>query len=139
MADQTGQQDFLDHDPADLDWQNADPELKRLLDQVDLDVVGWLPKPGDKIYGTVSDLTTGTSDYGEYPLIIISTPSGRLVGVHAFHQVLRNEIEKKIEQGRLNIGDQIAVAYKGEGEAKGGNSAPHMYRVAIKPASRSGE
>ncbi len=119
-------------DPEYADLQHADGDLKALLDQVDLDVKGWLPKPGSKLFGTVTDISTGTSEYGEYPLLTIQTPTSRLVGLHCFHQVLRNEIERKIKSGRLDVGDMIAVAYKGEGEAKGGNNAPHVYRVAIK-------
>ena len=128
--------DFADSDPAASaapEEEMYDATLEELLAQVDQDVKGWLPKDGDKIAGTVVDVTDGTSDYGTYPLLTIQTPSGKLVGVHCFHQVLRNDIERKIEKGKLAEGWNIAIAYKGEGAASEGKNAPHMYRVATRP------
>lgn len=126
---------FADSDPgaAPVEEEMYDATLEELLGQVDQDVKGWLPNDGDKIAGTVVDITTGSSEYGEYPLVTIQTPSGKLVGLHCFHQVLRNDIERKIEKGKLLEGYSIAVAYKGEGAAKEGRNAPHMYRVATRP------
>lgn len=122
---------WLDHDP--LFPPEAEAGFEDLLGQVDKDVKGWLPKSGDKLFGKVLEIDTANGDFGEYPLITVETPSGKLVGLHCFHQVLRNEVTKKINNGRLAIGWDIAVMYKGEGEAKGGNAAPNMYRVATRP------
>lgn len=140
MSEQTTpSSDFLDHDPADTsvqDWAMADENLKKLLEQVDLDIKGWRPEQGDKIAGKVVDITEGSGDYGEYPLLVIQTPSGNLTAVHCFHEVLRKEIERKINNDRLHIDDLIAISYRGQvGEAKPGQSAAHMYRVAIQSAA----
>lgn len=117
-------------------WLDDDPMYDDLLSQVDKTIDGWRPEPGQKLAGKVADLGMGTSEYGEYPLVTVETSSGKLIGVHCFHQVLRNEIDRKIAQGRLQIGDEIAFKYFGEGEAKGGNNAPNMYRVAVRPAKQ---
>lgn len=125
--------DFLDHDPAAEPDEIYDATLEDLLNQVDKEIKGWMPNDGDKIAGKVVDITDGSSEYGEYPLITVETPSGKLVGVHCFHQVLKNEVERKIKRNLLQIGWNIAIAYKGEGAASGGKNAPHMYRVATRP------
>lgn len=115
------------------DWWD---ETEDLLDIVEKDVEGWRPEPGDKLAGIVTDITEGSSEYGDYPLITVQKKDGTLVGVHCFHQVVRNEINRKIDSGRLRIGDLIAFSYKGEGEARNGKNAPNMYRVAVKPVGR---
>jgi hypothetical protein len=115
-------------------FDEEEKDLLDLLNQVDRDVVGWLPNPGDKIAGTVVDITMATSRWGAYPLVTLETSSGKLIAIHCFHTVLKNEVGRKIEQDRLNVGDLMAVAYRGEGDAKEGREAANMYRVAIRPA-----
>jgi hypothetical protein len=128
------QDGFLDHDPADEDYGEADAELLNLLDEVQQDVKGWLPQPGATVYGVVTDMGIVTGgDYNDYQLVTIKTPSGKLVNVHCFHTVLDREITRKRESGKLVEGSRIAIKYLGEGEAKNGQNAPHMYRVAIRP------
>ena len=128
---------WLDHDPADpaiMDREKADESILNLLDIVEKDVRGWNPEPGDKIFGVVADITDVPSRYREpYPMITIETPSGRLVGVHCFHEVLRNEVERRLKRRTLKIGDRIAIAYRGELEAKGDKNPANMYRIAIAP------
>lgn len=118
----------------DLDYSNATEGMKGLLDQVELDVKGWRPEPGDKVWGTVVDITdSDEGDFGPHPIVVIQTPSGALVGVHAFHQILRNDVERKIKRGTLKIGTEIAIQYRGpQGEGKGGKNPAEMYRVAVR-------
>lgn len=118
------------------DEQFYSAEDKELLEAVERPLVGWLPKSGDVLIGKVLDITDGTSEYGDYPLLTVETPSKNLVGVHCFHLVLKNDIQRRIDKGRLKIGDRIAIKYSGEGEAKGGSgkNAPNMYRVSVKQA-----
>lgn len=131
MSEQDG---FLDHDPADENWNNASDELKSLLDEVEHGAKGWMPKAGDTVYGTVMEISEIESgDYDDYQMVTVKQPDGSLVNVHCFHTVLGNEISRKINNGKLKEGSQIAVKYLGEGEAKAGNNAPHMYRVAVRP------
>lgn len=115
----------------------ASAEYEHLLSQVDRDIVGWKPEPGDKVFGRVADVMEAESDFGQYPLIAIDSPlHEQLVGVHCFHTTLKNDVQRKIDHGTLAIGSEIAVSYRGMGEARGGNSAPHMYRVAVIPPPR---
>jgi hypothetical protein len=106
--------------------------LQALYTQVDRDVLGWRPEPGDKVGGILRDIEDSEEgEFGSYPILIIETPSGRLVGVHAFHTVLRNAIERKYKRGTLRVGDNVAVLYQGQtGEKRGTKDAPHMYRLA---------
>lgn len=135
----TEESGFLPFDPADLDHTMASKELLDLLDQVDHDIAGWLPQEQPKIGGKVVDISEAVSDFqkspenpdGKYPMVVIETPSGKLVAIHCFHTVLRNEIVRRTNKGQLKIGDQIAIAYRGQGSASSGKNAPEMYRVAV--------
>ena len=113
--------------------KSEEDEYSDLLDQVESDVVGWRPEPGDTVVGILVDHTEGESEWGTYPLLTIKKVDGELIGVHCFHTVLKKEVGRKLERGTMKIGDKIAVAYRGEGTAKGGNNAPQMYRIAVKP------
>ena len=116
---------------------NASDDLLQLLDQVDKEVVGWRPSAGDKIVGTVRDITEAeTGDFGEYPIITIETPNHSFVAVHAFHTILKRDVERRMLRGTLRQGDEIAIAYVGQGVAQGGKNAPEMYRVAVRRPER---
>lgn len=136
MSDTSDMQSLEDAFPGltDVDKERASEELLGLLAQVEKDVTAWRPEPGDSVYGTFRDVDESSEgDFGSYPILTIETPSGRLVSVHAFHTVLRRNIERKLSRGILKIGDEIAIQYRGTtGEGKGGKNAPEMYRVAVR-------
>lgn len=123
---------WLDDDPLNPD-ENMEG-FEDLLGVVEQDVKGWLPKDGDNVFGVVAEVTEGSSEWGDYPLITIEQPSGKLVNVHCFHTVLKNNVERKIKAGKLTEGCRIAISYRGTGESsKSGQSDFHIYRVAVKP------
>ena len=88
---------------------------------------GWRPEVGDKLRGTVVDIDTATSNFGnheDYPLLTIETEDGEMVAVHGFHHVLKGELAKR----RPEVGDQIAIRYHGVPEGK-----PYeLYTVRVK-------
>lgn len=130
-ATEAVEQTFLGAD--DLDYSNAPEELRGMLDQVDQEIHAWIPNPGDKIFGTVSDISESTEgEYGAYPIILVKTPSGKFVHIHCFHTILRREIDRRVSRGQLVVGDLIAIKYDGEGERSGGKEAARIYRVAIR-------
>ena len=118
----------------ELEKEQASDELLALLTQVERDTKSWRPEPGDSVYGTLRDIDESSEgDFGAYPIYVIETPTGQLVSVHAFHTVLRKNLEKKVARGILRIGDEIAIRYVGAfGEAKGGKNPAEMYRVAVR-------
>jgi hypothetical protein len=81
----------------------------------------WRPQPGEKIVGEVIDLSERTGAYGRYPIVTVRTGDGEERALHAFHEVLANEL------GRVapKVGDVIGVRYDGNDEDKG----YHRYRV----------
>lgn len=123
--------------PGDDNYQAApagelDPELAKLLD---LGLAkGWLPRPGDKVGGTLVDRYTGESDYGIYPILEIEQANGEVIAVHGFHTVLRGQIERKDPQP----GDRVGVTYYGPQDAdKARKGSPaEMYRLVVIPAVR---
>lgn len=125
------EQTFLGSD--DLDYSNAPEEMRAMLDQVEQEIHAWIPNPGDKVFGQVSDISESQEgDFGAYPIVLIKTPSGKFIHVHCFHTILRREIERRVSRGQLVIGDYLAIKYEGQGEAKGGKEAARIYRVAIR-------
>lgn len=102
------------------------------------DAEGWRPEPGDVVIGVVDEVTSREGDYGPYPLIVIEQEDGELVAVHAFHTVLKNEIEAQAP----SVGDEIGVKYLGTQEPKGGlkkgQDPFHAYRVRLDRKSPKG-
>ncbi|MGC4050640.1 MAG: hypothetical protein QM757_14790 [Paludibaculum sp.] len=103
----------------------SDP-LEDFLDAPDAE--GWRPEPGDKLVGTIADVSRRLSDYGqgEYPIVTIRTDDGRYVAIHGFHSMLRNELEAK----HVVPGDRLGVKYQGKVEPNNGGMAYEKYKVA---------
>ncbi len=96
--------------------------------------VGWRPKPGDVLIGTVVRVSEGVSTYGEgtYPIVSVKTDDGEVVNAHAFHAVLKSELAK----ARPARGDRIGIRYEG----KPPDRSYEMYKVAIeKPDAKPAE
>jgi hypothetical protein len=122
----------------DADRAIRTPELQALFDQAQRDILNWIPTTsGQEVGGVLRDITDVDADFvegGTVPMLVIESPSGVLWGVRAYHSVLRNEIERRIEKGRLQIGYTVAIVYTG----KGGDPNRKLnqyenYRLAVKP------
>jgi len=80
----------------------------------------WKPETGDTVTGVIEDISEHDAGYGKYPILELVTGTGT-VAVHAFHDVLKNELARLAP----NIGDSITLTYKGKHAEKG----YHQYRV----------
>lgn len=118
---------------ADMEYGTAPESLRKLLDLVQKDVVAWRPEPGDVVAGTLRDVSESMEgDFGSYIILLLETPTGKLVQVHCFHTVLRRDIERRLQRGTLKTGDEIAIMYIGEADRAGkGKSAANLYRVVV--------
>lgn len=88
----------------------------------------WRPAQGDVLEGVVTELDERDSEYGPpYAIVTVETDDGGELAAHCFHTMLRNAIARQNPQ----VGDRIAIAYHGLGEAQPGMSAPHRYRVIV--------
>lgn len=81
-----------------------------LDERLEAQTEAWMPEPGDKIVGTVVELSELESQYGTYPLLVLATEDGREMAIHAFRTVLKNEVAKK----RPQIGDKVGIKYFGQ-------------------------
>lgn len=89
---------------------------------------GWRPEPGDKVIGTIVEISEAPgTDFGAYPLITIEQDDGTEIAVHAFHSVLRNELESK----QPSEGDRIGIRYAGKVAGKSGGRDYESYRVVL--------
>lgn len=123
-------------------YANATESLRKLLTQVERDVIPWRPEPGDKVGGILVDIAdSAEGEYGSYIILTIERPDARLVAVHCFHTVLRKDIEKRLQRGTLRMKDEIVIVYLGEASTSGpsGRSAANLYRVGVnRPEARGG-
>lgn len=89
--------------------------------------VGWRPEPGDQVVGTIVEISEAPgTDWGPYPVITIDKADGTgEVAVHAFHSVLKNEIESK----QPTEGDTIGIRYLGK--QQGAKQSYEGYRVVL--------
>lgn len=115
------------------DSESASESLQKLLEMVDKDVIAWRPEAGDMVAGTLRDISDSSeNEFGSYVILMIETPTGKLVNVHCFHTVLRRDIERRLQRGTLKTGDEIAIKYIGKAEkADKGKSAAELYRVVV--------
>lgn len=96
----------------------------------------WRPKTkGDALEGVVTDRTGNVTQYGSYEILTVVQDDGPELAWHAFHAVGAGELQKK----NPVIGDRVCVVYHGKGEAKEGQSAPHLYRVAVESTNGNAE
>lgn len=144
---QSDDSDFLSYDPADVaaaqavqqsmdvEKEFASKELLDLLNRVERDVTPWVPTTvGESLFGTVIDMQwveNSSNDYDDYWMIVVETPSGRMLGFHGYHQIIAKNIAQKKESGELAKGSQIALSYRGEGRASHGRNAPKLYNMAL--------
>ena len=95
--------------------------MTTIQDQLDREFApAWKPASGDKIVGTVTDLTSREGEYGTYPIVTLNT-GDREVALHCFHEVLANELARIAPK----VGDRVGVKYVGKDPDKG----YHRYRV----------
>lgn len=104
--------------------------MSSLEDRLDTEAVGWRPEPGEKLTGVIVDISEGSSDYGTYPLLEVQADDGRVVSVHAFHTVLKNELASK----KPNVGDRIGIKYVGIPAGK----RYETYRVVLERGAQPG-
>ena len=81
----------------------------------------WRPEPGDKLVGTVTELTERDGAYGPYPIITLRQEDGEELAIHCFHGVLQSELARIAPKH----GDELGVKYSGKDPEKG----YHRYRV----------
>ena len=108
----------------------------KVMDAVDLaelaeDADGWRPEAGDRVTGTVIQLTSGFSQYrggdGTYPIVVLVNDSG-VIAIHAFHAIL----ETRLIAARPQVGERLSVKYVGESEnARKGQNAARIYTVTM--------
>lgn len=108
-----------------------------LRDRLRQEVEGWRPEPNDEVFGQVVSISEREGDYDPYPYIEIDDEdSGKIIGVHAFHTVLKNEIAAKKPQ----VGDTLGIVYLGKQTSKrvnaqGKSSEFEAYRVVHESGS----
>lgn len=90
----------------------------------------WRPQPNDFLSGVILGFRVGsTTEYGEYPVLVIQSDSGPL-SFHAFHGVVR----ERLRELKPKKGDVLTVQYSGkkevtEEEEKAGKKAYHKYYI----------
>lgn len=91
----------------------------------------WLPATGDILTAILAGVRLGESEYGGYPVLIMETPNGDFVSVHAFHTLLVNQLAEIAP----SPGDVLTVQYVGfvertaEQKAKGKNDYHHYVLI----------
>lgn len=89
----------------------------------------WKPESaGEELLGKIVELSSNTTSYGTYPIVVIQPESGEPKAFHAFHTVARDQLEK----GYPSIGDEIGVRYLGKVATPDGDYEGYQnYRVVI--------
>lgn len=118
-----------------VDRKGLSDEMREMLDQSEREYVGWNPEERPQMVGTLSDISPDCDcgGYGPHPILFIDTPQGDAVAVHVFHSTLRSQIEPRLKQGRLGVGDLIAISHLGtKPSGVKGHADMNMYRVVVR-------
>lgn len=99
---------------------------------MDFDANGWRPVAGDTITGQISDLTTGESEFGRYPIVFLQLKDGSEIAVHAFHHSLKT----RLVEMRPKIGHTLTIAYLGEFDQLDRDGNPKMFGGVVKTLNR---
>jgi|SRR5215469_6118402 len=121
-------------DGQPYDRTGLSDEMQAMLEQSEREYVGWDPEVQPQIIGTVSDIVPDCDcgGYGTHYILSIDTPKGEGINVHVFHTTLRSQVEPRIKQGRLGVGDLIAISHLGsKPSAVKGHADMNMYRVVV--------
>lgn len=103
-----------------------------LADRLEGNSEAWRPdddklKHPNPLVGKVMEVTTGTGDFGDYPLLFVLDENGDEWRVHGFGTVLKSRIaELKPEPG-----DEIGLKYLGTQKAKGFDTPYKNYKVVL--------
>jgi hypothetical protein len=86
---------------------------------------GWKPEEGAILTGTLAAVRRFEGDFGAYPVLVIETPDGQFHAIHAFHQVLREQLVELAP----TVGDLLTTYYAGRRPSKnvGPDGEPRQY------------
>jgi hypothetical protein len=104
--------------------------MTALTSRLNRDPVTWKPTDvGDSVEGVLIGYEERTSDYtGEpYPVLTIETDEGEELVWFASQAGARAQVERL----RPQIGERVGAAYRGEGDAKPGQSPPKRFRFLV--------
>jgi hypothetical protein len=87
----------------------------------------WKPDPGDKLIGSVVEISQRDGTFGAYPILTVRQDDGTELALHAFHTVVANELAR----ARPEIGERIAIKYIGMKPGSDGRAGYHAYKVAV--------
>ena len=87
----------------------------------------WRPEPGEKLIGRVTEIGAREGAYGTYPIVTVKQDDGSELALHAFHTVAMNELAAAKPQ----VGEQVAILYRGQLKAADGKSSYHAYKVVM--------
>lgn len=119
-----------------MDRRGLSDEMREMLDQSERNYEGWNPEERPQLVGTIADIVMDCDcgGFGTHPILFIDLPNGDGVAVHTFHTTLRSQVEPKIKQGRMGVGDLIAISHLGTKQsAVKGHADMNMYRVVSRP------
>jgi len=111
--------------PADKTVKNVS-EIEAYFERMEQRTAqGWRPEPGTTLDGTVIGLRMGSSEYGDYPIVVykvnnmfkrdgtVVIDAASTVALHAFHQVLR----ERMAELKTDIDSRHYVTYLGQVES----------------------
>lgn len=84
--------------------------------------------------GAFTDVNEGFSDYGEYPIVVITDDNGEQFAWHAMTEVARTQLVK----AEPEIGQRLRIAYGGKKESKTPGHEPYT-RWSVRNLSTSPE
>lgn len=111
------------------------------------EAAGWLPEPGDKLIGEVTELSAGYSDYraktnngnGTYPIITVkvtepsqsagkAVTAGTEISVHGFQHILYDRFMSL----RPALGEVVEIECGGKRPTRDGSQSVVLYKCRVR-------
>lgn len=106
------------------------PTKEEMRARLAQEVEGWRPEPGDEVFGTIVTVDEREGKFGPYPYLEIDDEdTGKVVGVHCFHTVLKKEVVNKAPK----VGGVGGVHYFGIKTPKNGGDDYEHYKFDYYP------
>jgi hypothetical protein len=87
------------------------------------------------VTGILRSVETGSTAYGEYPIIVLEKENGDEVAIHAFRTVLLNEFTRK----KPRAGEKVSVWFGGKQKTKDGKRDFVTYKVKVFREAENGD
>ena len=103
-----------------------------IVDQLDREYApAWKPAKNDKLVGALVALDVYDAGYGPYKILTVRQENGEELAWRAYHDVAKGKVDEAEAAGRLKLGVEIGIKYRGLIPNRSGSGKYHDYALIV--------